>query len=108
MTDSAVVLALWAAFAATHMVPSSARLRPRLVAAQNGSYPDEASQPWSKYDAVLLHHDVYFHLAAREPGCKNIPQPHLCAYAYRRKGVATRCAAIRHAFQRHERAPSQV
>lgn len=82
--------------------------RPRLVAAQNGSYPDEASQPWSKYDAVLLHHDVYFHLAAREPGCKNIPQPHLCAYAYRRKGVATRCAAIRHAFQRHERAPSQV
>ena len=33
MTDAAVVLALWAAFAATHMLPSSARLRPRLVAA---------------------------------------------------------------------------
>ncbi len=33
MTDAAVVLALWVAFAATHMLPSSARLRPRLVAA---------------------------------------------------------------------------
>ena len=33
MTESAVVLALWLAFAATHMLPSSARLRPRLVAA---------------------------------------------------------------------------
>ncbi len=33
MPDAAIVLALWATFAATHMLPSSARLRPRLVAA---------------------------------------------------------------------------
>ena len=66
------------------------------TAARNGSDADGRS----RRGAVLLQHDVYFHLAAKEPGCKGIRQPHLCAYPYARTGrAATRCAAIRHAFQ---------
>ena len=80
---------------------------PRLAAAQNGSDAEEAlrlGSSGSHFGAVLLHHDVYFHLAGRELSCKNVPQPHLCAYPYRRTGAATRCAAIRHALLRHKRA----
>ena len=74
-----------------------------LAATHNVSRADKASTfgSGSKDGAVLIQHNVYFHLAQKEPGCKDILHPHLCAYQYRRTGVATRCAAIRHAFQQH-------
>lgn len=74
---------------------------PEPEAAINDS--DDASRvaSGSRRGAVLLQHNVYLHLAAKEPGCKNVLQPHLFAYPYLRAGAATRCAAIRDALQRH-------
>ena len=51
-------------------------------------------------DAVLLQHDVYFHLGPPMHKCKDIERPHLCTYPYRHDTpLAHRCEAVRAALR---------